>query len=437
VKQKLKRFFVSGTNHRCAPLDLREKIAFSRHGIPRALRLLREMGFLEESLILSTCNRVEIYGVFRKAGEGSGRVLEFLRRFHGIDPEPLSEHLYFLDGEEAVRHLFLVASGLDSMVIGENEILGQAKEAFQQASSSGNLASFLHSLFERAFKTAREVKRKTKIGEGSLSVSSVAVEQVRKTLGGFERKNILILGTGEVSGQALRKLVNHKTGKIWIAGRQADRAAELARQCGIAAIPFEDWKKYLTRTDVIFAATAAPHPILHPADISAAMVLRGNKSVFIADLALPRNTDPSVKRMENVLLFDLEDFQRICEKNLRCRSAEIAPAVEIVERQVREFMRRIRRAEIAPLMEKINADCDRMIDRELRKAMRLKPKRETESLKRILTRIKAKILSERMSCFEKAREEGPFSPGRELSDFFDLKKISHQDEKEKDSHRIP
>jgi len=407
VKGRLKRFFVSGTNHRCAPLELREKIAFSRHGLARALQKLRETDFLEESLILSTCNRVEIYGVARESGGAAQRqVLEFLRQFHGMESRQLSEHLYFLEGEDAVRHLFRVASGLDSMVIGENEILGQAKEAFRQASNCGTLASFLRPIFERAFKTAKEVKHKTKISEGALSVSSVAVEQARKILGGFQDKNILILGTGEAGELSLKKWADGQTGGAWITGRHADRAAVLARKYGAGVVSFGDWEKYLSRADAIFSSATAPKPLIRSADIRSAMRRRKNRPLFIADLAVPRSADLRVKKIKNVFLCDLEDFQKVCENNLFCRSGEMVRALEIVGGQVRGFVRWVHRREFAPFMRKISEDCDRIIDGELRKAVCRKSPEEFDSLRRILKRVKSKILLERIACFENAEGFG-------------------------------
>ena len=434
----MNHLFVIGLNHRYAPVAFREKLAFPKNEMPSVLFHLRNIGAIPESLVLSTCNRVEIYGVSGNLSLAREELVRFLCFYHAVAEEALCRSVYFYEGEEAVRHLFRVASGLDSMVVGEYEILGQVKESYRLASQEGNVKSLLHQFFERALRTAKRVREETEIARGAVSVSSVAVELAEKIFGRLSQERILILGTGKVSELTLKRLMKGGSRSVWVASRTRERAEELARKYPIQPISFEMWKEYLKDADIVISSTAAPHPIIHYEDVKQITALRKHKPLFIIDLAVPRDTEEKVNTLDDVYLYNIDDLQTVCHSNMKFREKEVAKCEAIIEKQMEDFLRWLKRIESAPTIQKLQAHLDAIIEEELRLAAASRSEAELEDLRRILLRIKGKLLHDPLMKLKEAQGQGGGHHYHEaLQTLFDLQKVKLTDEENKIPDREP
>lgn len=429
--------FVLGISHKFAGVAAREKLAFTQAQAQEALRRIIREGLADEAVILSTCNRVEIYGMTRNSEGTRTRLTRFLARYHHLAEEEMENEFFFRENEEAITHLYRVACGLDSMVIGENEILGQLKESFRQAVAAGAVRSIFHQLFNRAFRTAKLVRQQTKIGEGFVSVSSVAVELAQKILGDFHNKKLLILGTGKMSELTLKKIIKAGAGVIWVTSRRYFKAQELADKYAVQAIAYEDWKSHFTEADMLLCSTSAPHPVVLKSDVEAVMQSRKHKPLFIIDIAVPRDTEADVSRIEDVYLYNIDDLKGLCEANMNLRRRELRLCEEILQKQAAEFAAWLKQLHTAPVINKLNLALDRILEEELksRSAAGFKDK---EELRRILERVKAKFLREPMVKLREAMEEGSGTHYLEvLYTLFDLEKVTTDEYQEEDSHRQP
>lgn len=433
---KLSQFFVVGTNHRCAPVTLREKIAFSQEGVRKALAVLRSGEFLGESAILSTCNRIEVYGVSEAKSGIRERILGFLSGFHGIEASLFEGRIYFYQGEKAIRHLFCVTSGFDSMVVGENEILGQVRESFREAFLAGNTGTFLHAVFESALRNAKRIKQETKTNQGAMSVSSVAVNLLRKIYKDLKDRNILVLGTGKMSGLALKKLAAAKPQSLWVAGRCFDRSSRLANDYGACPISWEEWKGFLAHADAVISSTAAPHAVILRSVVERAMESRNGRPLFIIDMAVPRDTEPGVGSVPGVSLYDMDSLQKISEANRRTRSAELSRCGEIIGKQVEDFLRWCRGLEIVPLIRKIQAYCERVIDEEIERAKNVQNPAEVETVRQALERMKGKFLHELLAELKQRHSDGNEIGEAFLEECFSFQPRMFHHGQEKDFDRV-
>ena len=339
------RIFVVGLNHDTAPVEIRERLSFGPQRIIDANRALKMHAGLQEGLILSTCNRVEIYGVAEPGNEGYvDRAKRFLSDFHKVDLSDFEGRLYTHSGEDAVRHLFRVASGLDSMVLGEVEILGQVKKAYKDAVVSRSAGKVLNRLLQNSFNTAKKVRTDTFIARGAVSVSSVAVRLARKTLGDLKTKKTIIIGTGEVSTQVMAHLKGNGPDFILVANRTFEKAKALADKFGTRAVKFEDFRDALHEADIVVASTGAPHCIIHRGDVLNAMSKRGGKPLFVIDLAVPRDVDPKVGGIVNVHLYNIDDLKKIVDENIALRRNELENCRLIIDRACQNFTDWLRKA---------------------------------------------------------------------------------------------
>lgn len=332
------RLFVVGLNHDTAPVEIRERLSFSPQRIIDANRALKKHARLQEGLILSTCNRVEIYGAVGPGNEGYvDRVKRFLCDFHKVDLSDFEHRLYARSDEDAVRHLFRVASGLDSMVLGEVEILGQVKKAYEDAVESRSAGKALNRLLQNTFNTAKKVRTDTFIARGAVSVSSVAVRLARKTLGDLKAKKAIIIGTGEVSAQVMAHLKENGPDVILVANRTYEKAEALADKFGARAVKFEDFRDALHEADIVVASTGAPHCIIYRGDVLNAMSKRGGKPLFIIDLAVPRDVDVKVGGIAEVHLYNIDDLKKIVDENLALRRNELENCRPIIDQACQNF----------------------------------------------------------------------------------------------------
>ena len=325
---------VIGLSHRTSPVELRERFAFAEAKIPEALNALRAAGLAEEAAILSTCNRVEIYAATKLAPESAGTKLKnFLTAQHAFD-SALGEEIYFHAEPHSLRHLFKVAAGLDSMVIGETEIFGQLKSAYELARTHQHTGAFLYKAFQRAFNVAKQIRTETNIQRGSVSVMSAAVELAEKIFNSLAEHEVLVIGAGETSEKTARALQSRGVKKITVTNRSPERAQALAAELGGRAVPFAEWPEEFERIDIAISSTSSPQPILNRTQLEPLMRRRKNRPLLLIDIAVPRDIDPAVSSLDNVYLYNVDDLQSIADDYLNLRKEEVQRCETIIAEKV-------------------------------------------------------------------------------------------------------
>jgi len=315
-------------------VELRERFAFAGAQIPGALQQLRDAGLAAEAVILSTCNRVEIYAATALApAESFARLKQFLIEHHAYNGA-LGDELYTFAEPQSLHHLFKVAAGLDSMVIGETEIFGQLKKAYDLAFSHKHTGARLNKAFQRAFNVAKHLRTETNIQRGSVSVMSAAVELAEKIFSSLAEHEVLVIGAGETSEKTARALQSRGVRQITVTNRSPERAAALAAELGGRAVPFEQWPETFEIIDIAISSTAAPHHILDRARLAPLMKLRRNRPLLLIDIAVPRDIDPGVNTLDNVYLYNVDDLQGIANEYLQLRQVEVARCEKIIAEKV-------------------------------------------------------------------------------------------------------
>lgn len=346
----MSQLFLLGINHDTAPVDLRERLNFSEGDLSETLVALSTRPGCGEAVVLSTCNRVELYVRCDDLDEARTELTRFLSDFHGVDPAALAPHLYGLASSEAAQHLFRVAAGLDSLVVGEPQILGQVKEAYTTASEIGCTGSLLNKLFHCSFAAGKRVRSETELGEGAVSISYAAVALARKIFGSLADHNVLLVGAGEMSELTAVHLKAQQVSRIVVINRTASQAENLAEKIGGEAIPWTEIQQVLATTDVVVTATGSPTPIITSNQVEAVMRTRRNRPLFIMDIAVPRDVEASAGTIEQVFLYNIDDLQAIVSENLARRSAQITKAEVIVAEEVNGFMTWLRSRRAVPTL---------------------------------------------------------------------------------------
>lgn len=333
--------FCVGISHHTASVETRERYAGTA-----AQQELLATGIWKEALVLSTCNRVEIYG-FAERAVGTREIMAALWQSNaGLDDNDV---FYRYDGESCAQHLFRVAAGMDSMVIGETEILGQVKKAYESARASGSAGSVLHRLFQRAFRVAKQVRSSTDITRGAVSVGSVAVELAVKIFGDLRACRVLVLGAGDTSERTARALNSRGVTDIRVSNRSFERGQALAALVNGRVVPFDDWTEQCREIDILICATSAEEALLTPERLSPMLRTRSDRPLFIIDIAVPRDVAPEVNQMEGVYLYDIDSLQSIAEQSLAMRRQQMAAAEKIIAEHVSEFVARFGAAPSAPV----------------------------------------------------------------------------------------
>jgi glutamyl-tRNA reductase len=328
-----------GLNHRTASVDLRERVAFTPEQAREAAGQLRSRGILEETLVLSTCNRSELYGVPREdLADSSGAVELFLASFHQLAPAELNGSLYRHRDSQAVRHLFRVAAGLDSMLLGEAEILGQVRDAYQIALDRGETGPVLNRMFQAALEVGKRVRHETQLGTRPVSVAFAGVKLAERIFGKLNHHRALIVGAGATSEQVVRHLCDRGVKQLRVLNRTPEHAAELAAQFGGEVVPWENLSAALDWPDLIVTSVSSSEPILTRAMIHRAMAARGNRALLLIDLGVPRNVAADVADIYNTYLYNVDDLTEIVEQNKKARVAEIPRAEAIIDEQVDKFL---------------------------------------------------------------------------------------------------
>ncbi len=322
---------VAGLNHRSSPVSVRERFAFAEAIIPEALERLRTSGVLREAVILSTCNRVEIYGeTGLTAEEAFSGLRHFLTTFHQYNGA-LESELYTHAEPDSVHHLFRVASGLDSLVLGETEILGQLKKAYDLALQAGHTGGRLNKAFQRAFNVAKQIRTETNIQRGSISVGSAAVELAEKIFETLKDKIVMVIGAGDTSEKTARALLSRGAKGIVVTNRSHEKAVALAAELGGRAVAFSEWAAEFQKIDIVISSTSAPHYVLDRTRLEPLMKSRSGSPLLLIDIAVPRDIDPEVNLMENVFLYNIDDLQAIADDYLQQRRDEIGKCERIIE----------------------------------------------------------------------------------------------------------
>jgi glutamyl-tRNA reductase len=334
-----------GVNHKTAPIEVRERIAISRSALPETARSLAAVPGVAECMIVSTCNRVEILAAVESHDTD---LSDFLHRHFGLDAALLAPHLYEHRDQEAVRHLFRVAASLDSMVVGEPQILGQVKEAFAVARAAGTIGGQLEHLLQCAFAAAKKVRSETEIGSNSVSIASVAVELARKIFGSLEGRTVFLVGAGKMSELAARHLVQQGAGTILVTNRTLERARLMAQSFAGQVIPFDQLYEAASQADIVISSTGAPHPIFRREHGTDFLHRRRNRPMFFIDIAVPRDVDPEMGKLEGIFVYDIDDLQQVAVSHLSERSRAATDAEALIAAEVEHFHQRQLAVNAAP-----------------------------------------------------------------------------------------
>jgi glutamyl-tRNA reductase len=399
---------VIGLNHKTASIDLRERMAFVEDQMETALHQVKSLPSLKENMILSTCNRVEIYAAVRETEKAVLDLKHFLSQYHGLPLKEFEKNLYSFLGEEAVKHIFRVASSLDSMVVGEPQILGQIKSAYEMAVESKTSGIILHRLLHRAFHVAKRVRTETKIGDSAVSVSSVAIELAQKIFETLEKKTVLLIGAGEMCELAARHLVSGGVEKVWVTNRTYDRAVSLAQEFNGEAIPFDEMNQGLKKVDIVISATDSPQYLIRHDQMAKVIKERKQKPVFFIDIADPRDIEPSVGEIENVYLYNIDDLKKVADENIKDRGKEAQKAETIVQDEVIKFVNWYHSLEVTPTIVALRNKFDEIRKRELEKTLSLHPNlsdKEKKSLETLTSAIINKILHTPSALLKQTDEE--------------------------------
>jgi glutamyl-tRNA reductase len=336
-----------GANHESAPLEFRERLVVPEDDLSAAIRRLTRCEGIDEGLILSTCNRTEV--LVHGSHPGAGNSLKaFLRDQSKTDPTDLDRHCYLHADRDAVRHLFRVAASLDSMVVGEPQILGQVKEAYARAHAAGGLRSVLDNLLQRAFSVAKKVRTETGIARAPVSIAHAAAARAREIFGDLRRSAVLVLGAGKMARIAVQHIATDGVGSIAVVNRSYQRGADLAHELQASALMWERLPEALERSDIVIVSTGAPHHVVTREDAQRIARVRRGRPIFFIDIAVPRNVDPRVGDLDNVYVYDIDDLKSVAEAGLRERRHEALAAEEIVDREASAYIDWMRSLEVAP-----------------------------------------------------------------------------------------
>jgi glutamyl-tRNA reductase len=410
-----------GVNHKTAPVAIRERVTFGPDIIVAALRSLLEQPGVEEAVILSTCNRTELYCVVSDPSEEPlGR---WMSSFHGLRPNEMHPFLYVHCDRLAVRHLLRVASGLDSMVLGEPQIFGQVKAAFQTAQESGATGKLLGRLFQHAFSVAKQVRTDTAIGSSPVSVAFAAVSLARQIFTELEHQTALLLGAGETIELAARHLHQNGIGRIVVANRTVERAHSLASQFDGFAIALTEIPHHLPEADILIASTASPLPVLGKGTVETALKKRKHRPIFMVDLAVPRDIEPEVAELDDVYLYTIDDLAEVIEENRRSRIEAAVEADEIIEYHTAEFLSWLRSLDAVDLIQSYRQRAEHLRDDVLCRALRMleNGKSAEESLGFLAHTLTNKLLHAPSSRLRQAGRDGQVDLLEAANEIFQLR----------------
>lgn len=416
------QIIVVGANHKTMPIELREKLAIPKIKLIEALKELNEP--IKERVILSTCNRVEVYTAMHDIKKGMAKIINFLKQHYEIDKAKFENYLYVYQNKEAISHLFKVAASLDSMVVGEPQILGQVKEAYNQALRTNVTGVYLDNLFQKAILVGKRVRSQTEIGKGAVSVSFAAIELAKKIFGKLEGKKVLIIGAGKMSEETAKHLSSNKINTILTANRTYEKAIEVATKFSGQAIGFDEIFDALPQIDIVISSTSAPHLIIKKEDIKNLMQRRKYKPILFIDIAIPRDIDPQIGFIDGIYLYNLDDLQSLIQFNIKRRQKEIKRCQVIIDKETNEFCHWLNFRQLAPLISSLKEKMESMRQEELKKVW-FKEKdilpEEKKRIELITLRLMDRFLKEPIITLKKYASIDNPTYGEILTELFNLK----------------
>ena len=362
------KLLITGLSHHTAPVEVRERLAFEENTLLEALDRLRRRPGMIEGMILSTCNRVEVAVTAEEQTDAEGSIERFLAESRSVERDWVSPYLYRYNGPDAIRHLFRVASSLDSMVVGEPQILGQLKTAYALAKECGALSGYLDLVMTRAFNVAKRVRTETEIGTSAVSISYAAVELARDIFGSLAGKRVMLAGAGKMAESAARHLRRAGVSDILVTNRTRSRADLLAEEFQGQVVPYEDFAGMLAEIDILLTSSAAPHYILTREQMRGVISRRRNRPMFLIDIAVPRNIEPSVNQLDNVFLYDIDDLDRVVKSNLQARMNVAEQAEEIITEEVERMVLRLKTREMTPTIISLQEQLEQLRAAEIERA---------------------------------------------------------------------
>ena len=419
-----------GINYRSASLDIREKVVFAPENMTKALQSLIKAIDVTEASILSTCNRTEIYLVTPNDLDNSiEKVLDWLASYHKVLPEILLNSFYTFKDENAVRHLMRVASGLDSMILGEPQILGQLKSSYAVAQEAGTVATKLNQLYQQAFFVAKRVRTETAIGQNPVSVAYAGVKLSQQIFSNFKDVHVLLIGAGETIELVAKHLLEKKVGSITVSNRTLRRAEELAEEFGAHAILFSDIPEFLEKADILISSTGSQLPILGKGAVESAIKKRKHKPMFMLDLAVPRDIEPEVANLDDVYLFTIDDLQEVILENMRSREDAADKAKKIIEDGVNEWKKQIKSLDAVAVIRAFRKNIEKTRDIETEKALTsLKSGQDPEGvLKNLARSLTNKLMHSPSRKLKEAGEQGRTDDIRLTNNLFEFKEPNKDD----------
>ena len=380
-----------GLSHKTAPVEVRERLAFDIGDMSEALRSLVSCDGISEAMILSTCNRVEV--LVEAIDDAPAR--DFLCSYHRVASDSIVNHLYTLRNNDVIRHIFRVASSLDSMVVGEPQILGQIKEAYRLAHDAGTVGVHIGSVMDRAFVVAKKVRNETGIAQSAVSVSYAAVELARKIFGDLSGKSVMIIGASKMGELSAKHLKRAGVSMVLVTNRTFERAVEMAQVFDGAAVPFEHLNDHIDRADIVISSTGAPHFVITKLQAERIIRQRKNRPIFFIDIAVPRDIDPAVNQIDNVFLYDIDDLQQVVDENIKERMSEAVRAEALVDNEVRAFRSKLQSLEVVPTIVELRETLEKLrrdeIERNRKHLGPMSPEQQ-DALERITQSMINKIL---------------------------------------------
>ncbi|PLX98220.1 MAG: glutamyl-tRNA reductase [Desulfuromonas sp.] len=399
---------VVGLSHKTAPVDIREKVAFAPTAMQEPLHQVVGLSTVAEAVIVSTCNRVEIYATSRDVESCVIQLRRFMAEFHQLEADALEDHLYDYQGEEAIRHVFRVASSLDSMVLGEPQILGQIKTAYGHASEFKTAGLILNRFLHKAFSVAKRVRTETDIASNAVSVSFAAVELARKIFGTLDNKTVMLIGAGEMCELAARHFINNGVSSVMVTNRTFERAEKLAVEFNGRPVPFEDFTEYLHQADIVLTSTGAPNFILGHKKMEEVIKKRKNRPMFLIDIAVPRDIEPKVNDIANIYLYDVDDLQEVVQANLKERQKEAKKAEAIIDQEIGQFYRWLGTLDVVPTIVALRKKFEEVRKAEIEKTLgRLNGigKKEQKSIEAMTSAIINKLLHQPISMLKQSEDD--------------------------------
>jgi glutamyl-tRNA reductase len=387
--------FAIGLNYKTAPVEIREKLSIKEEELQDVLNKLSENPYVYETCLLSTCNRVEVYGVTQNLKEAEEWILDIFSSISGIKKEHLKKHIFIYEGREAIKHIFRVSASLDSMVIGEPQIVCQFKDSFSVAKETKTVRHILTKLFDKALNVSKKIRTSTGIGKKAVSISYAAVELAKKIFGDLSDKNVLLLGAGEMAELAARHLASTGVKHIFVSNRTFEKAVQLAKEFGGSAISFNKLFEFLPEADIIIVSTGAKEPILRKEHFLKINRERHGEPIFIIDISVPRNVSEDVNEIENVYLYNIDDLKTVVDKNIQERKLAAAAAEVILEEEVFKFERWLNQLKVAPTIAKVRNFADEIREYQLKKLFNQMPylnEKERENIDLAMRAVINKLL---------------------------------------------